>query len=344
MSPPSKSTTSIELFFSYAHEDEELRNELAKHLRLLERRKVISAWHDRRIGAGKEWEQEIDTRLNQAHLILLLVSSDFLASDYCYDVEMKRAMERHETGDARVIPVILRDVDWRGAPFSKLNALPTDGKPVTAWPNRDAAFTSIEEGIKKAAEELLRGQIEHLFEKLEKAESLKNWPNAIELGERILKLLPDDKVTRSRTAEAYIENWRRRFDGSLYFNPGTLSLNHRLEELLRSPDNSRKIKADLTRAQELDPDNANVYYWRSAVIGTSLNEKIADMTQAIRIDPRAAYYYIRSVLLARSGHQEAARQDLDHAAKLGDKRAQAEVAREQDNEQIRDLLGFKPEA
>ncbi|HJZ80302.1 MAG TPA: toll/interleukin-1 receptor domain-containing protein, partial [Pyrinomonadaceae bacterium] len=139
MSPPSKSTTSIELFFSYAHEDEELRNELAKHLRLLERRKVISAWHDRRIGAGKEWEQEIDTRLNQAHLILLLVSSDFLASDYCYDVEMKRAMERHETGDARVIPVILRDVDWRGAPFSKLNALPTDGKPVTAWPNRDAA-------------------------------------------------------------------------------------------------------------------------------------------------------------------------------------------------------------
>ena len=149
-----KPAKAIEVFFSYSHKDEELRDQLEKHLSILKRQGVITGWHDRRIGAGREWEGEIDKHLNTADVILLLISADFLASDYCYDVEMKRAMERHEAGETRVIPVILRPVDWKGAPFGKLQALPKDAKPVTSWPNRDEAFTDVAQGIRAAVEEL----------------------------------------------------------------------------------------------------------------------------------------------------------------------------------------------
>jgi TIR domain-containing protein len=143
----------IEIFISYSHKDEALREELGKHLSLLKRRGVINEWHDRRIGAGQEWAGAIDEHLNSAAVILLLVSSDFLASDYCYDQEMKRALERHDAGDARVIPVILRSVDWAGAPFGKLQALPKDGKPVTSWPNQDEVFSDIARGIRKVVQD-----------------------------------------------------------------------------------------------------------------------------------------------------------------------------------------------
>jgi TIR domain/CHAT domain len=149
-----KERQNINLFFSYAHEDEALRNELAKHLKLLERQGVISSWCDRQINAGTEWETQISSYLKTANIILLLVSADFIASDYCYDVEIKRAMERYETGEARVIPVILRPVDWHNSNFGKLQALPRNGQPITTWENRDAAFTSVVQGIRLVCEEL----------------------------------------------------------------------------------------------------------------------------------------------------------------------------------------------
>ncbi len=142
----------IEVFFSYAHEDEKLRDELAKHLKSLEREGAITAWHDRQITAGTEWKGQINRHLETAKIILLLVSADFLASDYCNDVELKRAMKRHEAREACVIPVILREVDWKRAPFGKLQALPTNAKAVTNWPNRDQAFADIARGIRKAVE------------------------------------------------------------------------------------------------------------------------------------------------------------------------------------------------
>src|SRR5260370_14341164 len=123
----------LEVFYSYAHEDEPLRQELEKHLHILELQGFIKGWHDRDISAGIEWANEIDTHLNSAHIILLLVSPDFLASRYCYSVEMKRAMERHYAKEACVIPIILRPLYWQGAPFHKLQLLPTDAKPVTQW-------------------------------------------------------------------------------------------------------------------------------------------------------------------------------------------------------------------
>jgi hypothetical protein len=142
------------VFFSYAHRDEALRNELAEHLRLLERQGIITGWHDRRITGGTEWAGAIDEHLRTAQIILLLISASFLASDYCYDVELRHAINRHEAGEARVIPVIVRPVDWHSAPFGKLQALPKDGRAVTSWPNPDEAFADIARGIRSVAEEL----------------------------------------------------------------------------------------------------------------------------------------------------------------------------------------------
>lgn len=147
------SAKSIEVFISYSHRDEKLRDELSKHLSLLKRQGTISEWHDRRIQAGEKWAGAIDERLNAAQVILLLVSADFLASDYCHEIEMKRALERHGNGEAIVVPVILRPCDWEEALFGPLQALPKNAKAVTQWRNQDDAFAGIARGIRKVIKE-----------------------------------------------------------------------------------------------------------------------------------------------------------------------------------------------
>ncbi len=147
-------TKGIEIFVSYAHEDEVLRDQLAKQLREWERQGVIHIWHDRNISAGREWEREVDEHLKVAQIILLLISPDFMNSNYCYSFELQRAMEKHEAGVARVIPVLLRPAPWEDAPFGKLQILPKNGKPITLWPNRDHAFLAVAKGIREVAEEL----------------------------------------------------------------------------------------------------------------------------------------------------------------------------------------------
>jgi TIR domain len=148
------SSTPVEVFYSYAHEDEAFRKTLDKHLSLLQRQDLITAWHDRRILPGTDWSQAIDEHLERASVILLLISADFLASDYCYGIEMQRALQRHQANEARVIPILLRPVDWKDAPFAHLQALPTGAKPITSWRNRDAAFTDVAAGIRRVIEDL----------------------------------------------------------------------------------------------------------------------------------------------------------------------------------------------
>ncbi len=144
----------VSIFFSYSHKDEDLRNELEIHLASLKRQGVISTWHDRRIAAGEEFVGKISENLESANIILLLVSPYFIASDYCYEVEMKRALERHESGEAKVIPVILHPCDWHGTPFGKLLAVPRDGKPVSKFPNLHDAFLDITLAIRTVAEKI----------------------------------------------------------------------------------------------------------------------------------------------------------------------------------------------
>lgn len=143
----------VKIFFCYAHEDEALLNKLKSHLRPLQRQGLIDVWHDRDISAGTEWKQEIAEQLNSAQIILLLISPDFMNSDYCWSVELKRALERHTARDALVIPVILRPVHWQGTPFGELQALPKDGKAVTTWANRDEVLADVVEQIREAIQQ-----------------------------------------------------------------------------------------------------------------------------------------------------------------------------------------------
>lgn len=147
----------VNVFFSYTHKDEELRDELEKHLIVMKRNNLIDTWHDRKIDAGSELDNVVDENIRAADIILLLVSVDFLASNYCYDIEMKIALERHEKKEATIIPVILRKCDWTEAPFKGLLALPTDGKSVSTWSDRDEAFLNIAQGIRNVVENI-RGQ------------------------------------------------------------------------------------------------------------------------------------------------------------------------------------------
>ena len=154
-SPPrQRASGPVKLFYSYAHEDEAQRERLETHLKLLKRQGLLQDWHDRDISGGSVWARQISTHLETADIILLLISPDFIASDYCWDVELKCAMKRHEAGEAVVIPIILKEVDWTGAPFGNLQALPRDAKPVTSWPDQDAAFVDIARGIRRVIEQL----------------------------------------------------------------------------------------------------------------------------------------------------------------------------------------------
>lgn len=145
----------ITVFYSYAPADKEWRDQLAIHLSQLRRDGLIAEWSDQQILPGSDRTQVIDQALHAAQIILLLISADFLASDICYQQDMQHALERHQRGEARVIPIIIRPCDWQFSPFAHLQSLPRNGQPITTWSNVDEAFTTIITGI--------RDVIEHFF-------------------------------------------------------------------------------------------------------------------------------------------------------------------------------------
>jgi hypothetical protein len=142
------------VFFSYSHHDELCRDQLEAHLASLRHEGKIESWHDRRLLAGSEFGTEIDQQINDADVILLLVTANFLNSKYCYSIEMGRALERHRAGEARVIPVIVKPCDWESTPLGGLLATPRDGKAITTWPNFDEAFTDVAKQIRKIVNEI----------------------------------------------------------------------------------------------------------------------------------------------------------------------------------------------
>jgi len=151
---PNESAARARIFISYAHEDEDLKEELDKHLKVLKRSSKVEVWSDRQLAAGQEWDESIMTELRRANVILLLISVDFNASDFIWDKELAVAMERHKEGTSRVVPIILRKCNWEGLPYAALQALPRHARPVTDYPDRDVAYTEIAEAV-----ELLVDQI-----------------------------------------------------------------------------------------------------------------------------------------------------------------------------------------
>ena len=153
----------VTLFYSYSHEDEEYCNELRGHLVILERRGIIRSWYDREIVPGRDWSQAINEQLRTADVVLLLISVDFIRSNYITSVELKLAMDRHQAGETVVVPIMVRPVDLQKDdeefyPFLKLQGLPKDLKPVITWSIRDEAWTDVARGIRRVVDELLRSR------------------------------------------------------------------------------------------------------------------------------------------------------------------------------------------
>lgn len=144
----------IKIVLCYAQEDEALLLKLEQQLSPFKRQGMIDVWHDQNISAGADWKREIDQHLNAAHVVLLLISPDFLASDYCYSIELKRAVERYAREEVLIIPIILRPVSWQGTPFGMLQALPAKARPVTDWSDLDKALFNVAVGIRRAVEDL----------------------------------------------------------------------------------------------------------------------------------------------------------------------------------------------
>ena len=218
----------LEIMFCYAHKDEVLRRGLEKRLLSLKRKSLINIWYDQKVSPGIEWESEIDKHLKTAHIILLLISPAFLNSEYCYSIEMERALERHQRGEVRVIPVILRPTLWQETPLGKLQVLPTSAIPVTdpSWYDLDRAYLDVARGIHKVVEELsaeLRTDSEENGEK--------HYPRIGEFAHGALRDLQAIPVTTpliGSFATSDPEPWERLFmaqqapSPSTILNPATL--------------------------------------------------------------------------------------------------------------------------
>ena len=152
----------VSMFYSYSHADESIRLEIEKHLATLRRVGLIQPWHNRRIGPGDEWKKEINRELERADIILLLLSPDFIASDYCFEIEARRALERHALDQATVIPILVRPVDLKGLPFSNLQMLPRGAAVISTPRSMDEALKEVAEGIRLAAEKVLDRRLRRL--------------------------------------------------------------------------------------------------------------------------------------------------------------------------------------
>ncbi len=287
------SSEPLKLFYCYAHEDKTLRDELDAHLSGMKRQNLIKVWYDREILAGTDWEQEIDTHLSTAHIILLLVSARFLASDYCYGIEMQKALQRDAAGTARVVPILLRPVDWEDAPFSHLQILPTGAKPVTLWLDRDAAFEDITKELRKVVKAL---QV-----------SLKTKEEWLEEGEILFNL--------KRYEAALIA-----FDHAIQLDPNYATAYYNKGYMLHTLKQYEEAISIFDHATRLDP-NLTYAYGNKGVALSDLkryDEAIIAFDQTIQLDPNDAFaYYNKGIALQNMNRRSEAQAAFEKAKQLG---------------------------
>jgi hypothetical protein len=156
-----KTLSSIKIFYSHVNEDEQLRQMLEKHLSVLKQTGVIEEWHKGGIAAGQEWQMQVNSHLDDAHIILVLLSSDFMYSEQC-SLEMQRAIQRHKADETKVVLVLLRPFDWEVLSLAELQMLPTNKKPITSWANYDEAFRDIAQGIREIVQEMIESHLRHV--------------------------------------------------------------------------------------------------------------------------------------------------------------------------------------
>jgi len=289
-----EATRAIEVFYVYAHEDELLRIQLEKHLTILRRQGLISNWHDGEIIAGKVVRAEIDAHLNTAQIILLLVSSDFLASDYCYEIGDEEALERYKTRGVRVIPVILRSVEWEDSPFGNLQALPTNREPIANWLSLDKAFLDVAIGIRKAVLEI-RSQ----------------WPGARDSGDRSASDDPSIALIETQKANALYE--RSCYNEALMDYTQAIGFDPKFAAAYRGKGEAyQKLKrynealAAYAQALELDPDDINTYRDKGALLYDlkRYEEALATYEHILRLYGRdSGAFYSKGIVYLRLAEQ-----------------------------------------
>jgi tetratricopeptide (TPR) repeat protein len=291
---------SVEIFCCYARKDQSLLNELRIHLIPLKRQGLITIWADTDIDAGIEWEKEVEKHLDTAQMILLLISPEFMASDYCYSVEMKRAMERHERGEARVIPIILRHTSWQLAPFGKLQPLPTGAKPVisSSWRNKNVAFHDVAEGIRKT--------IESLITKLALSTETISTVTTTNIGKVSTSSVPvqiplfTPSIKNKRQASSYVSQLAKHYteildayEQALQLDP-TDAYTYTLKgDTLYDLERYEEALVAYERSIQLDPENPYTYIFQGHALDEleRYEEALAAYEQAIRLDPKYATAY-----------------------------------------------------
>ncbi len=210
--PTFKPAKTIEVVYLYSasDKDENLRSELEKHLIMLQREGAITWWGECEITAGEEWESQIENRIDTAGIILPLVSSDFIASDDCYDKQFELAIKRYENAEAYIMPVLLRAVDWKEKRFGDMPVLPRNGTPITSWTNIDEAFQDIAKGIRELIQELWQRDergVKDAYEQLKKELAAREWRKADEATKAIVfKVLGQEQTGKLTTED--IKNFR----------------------------------------------------------------------------------------------------------------------------------------
>jgi tetratricopeptide (TPR) repeat protein len=287
-----------EIFYSYAHQDELLRQELEKHLTILKRQQLITTWHSREVTAGTEWKKEIDAHLDKSHIILPLLSPDFVASDYCYERQMKRALERHNAKVARVVPVILRPVDWKNTPFSELQVLPKSGKPITSWPGRygrDKAFLEVALGIRDVVTALKYWSYQARVEELKSTkypETPEPTPLAYADLDSYIAMLHGNRAIAYFDSKRY-EEALAIYEQALRLDPNNAAAYSGKGDTLRQLNRETEALAAYGQALRLDPNDSTIYSSKGDIHRSlfQYEEALAAYGQALRLDLNNAAAY-----------------------------------------------------
>ncbi|MGF1937518.1 MAG: toll/interleukin-1 receptor domain-containing protein [Nostoc sp. ChiQUE02] len=322
---------SIEVFISYHQKDEELREELEMHLATLLREKLITSWHKREIIAGQEFQDEINKYLKRAGLILLLVSPDFIASDYHWTIEVTRALEQNAAGKARVIPVLLRYADWDNPPIDKLSPLPRNRKPIKSWSDRDEAFLEVVKGIREAAQlaansnsstakqnapelEDRQYQVTSLINKANRLYENKKLEEAVIKYKAALGLDPNSVFAHNNLGitlydQGKLEEAIAAYCQALRLNPNFVIAHNNLGNALKAQGKLEEAIASYRQALHLDLNYAIAHYNLGNALKDQgkLEQAIASYNQTLHLDPNftMAYHNLAGTLYAQGKRKKA---------------------------------------
>jgi len=322
----------IKIFYCYASEDKALRDDLEMHLSSLKYQKQITHWYDGEIRPGTERQPEIDIHLNTAHIILLLVSPHFMASEHHYNIEMEQAIKRHNLGKTCAIPVILRPVIWEDASFSKLQVLPRNGIPITRWRDRDEALWEVAKGIREVVKEMLlslKTEEERLQEEQSQAskalEEHNRYHHILYAYNQAISMGSNDSIVHGLRTHALnsLECYNEALEAceeTLRLDPNSViayaNKGYALNRLERFDEGLEACEKTI----RLDPNYATAYNNKGyALMGLKrYNDALEAYEQAIRLEPSIgmAYHNKGNVLVSLKRYEEA-KQAYEKAHQLG---------------------------